>query len=96
MFERTLPVGSIVRLIGANKRIMILGYAKKGKEKADQIFDYAGCIYPEGFGGRDALIVFNHEDIERIYALGYQGEERFEFEKQLREGIDKVKPFEKK
>lgn len=93
MFERTLPVGSIIRLVGANKRIMILGYAKRGKND-DQIFDYTGCVYPEGFGGRDALIVFNHQDIERIYALGYQGEERFDFEKQLREGLNKVKPFE--
>lgn len=93
MFERTLPVGTIVRLFGANRKIMILGYAKKGKENDGKVFDYAGCVYPEGYGGRDAMLVFNHEDIERIYALGFQEEARFAFEEQLKVELNKLKPF---
>lgn len=94
MFERVLPIGSIVRLKGGNKRLMILGYCKKGVANQEEIFDYAGCTYPEGFLSADQTIIFNHDMIERIYALGYQNEERFAFEENLRQAINKVKPFE--
>ncbi|MGN1083923.1 MAG: DUF4176 domain-containing protein [Lachnospiraceae bacterium] len=95
MFERVLPIGSIVRLKGGNKKLMIIGYCKRGKNNPDEIFDYAACLYPNGFMSAEQTIIFNHDNIERIYALGYQNEERFAFEEQLREAIDKVKPFEK-
>lgn len=94
MFERVLPIGSIVRLKGGNKRLMIIGYCKRGRSNMDEIFDYAACLYPNGFMSAEQTVIFNHENIERIYTLGYQNEERFVFEKQLREAIDKVKPFE--
>lgn len=95
MFERVLPIGSIVSLNGGNKRLMIIGYCKKGKNNPDDIFDYAACLYPNGFLSADQTVIFNHDCIEHIYALGYQNEERFDFEKRLRTAIDKVKPFEK-
>ena len=93
MFERVLPIGSIVSLKGGNKKLMIIGYCKKGVNNKEDIFDYAACLYPNGFSSADQTIIFNHENIERIYVLGYQNEERFAFEKQLRVAIDKVKPF---
>lgn len=96
MFERVLPIGSIVRLKGGNIRLMIIGYCKRGVNNPDAIFDYAACVYPDGFQSADQTILFNHENVERIYVLGYQNEERFEFEEKLREAIDKVKPFEKR
>lgn len=94
MFERILPIGSVVRLKDANKRVMIIGYCKYKMGDTETIYDYAGCIYPEGFLSPDTTVLFNHEQIERIFALGFQNDERFEFEEKLLVAIDKVKPFE--
>lgn len=93
MFERTLPIGTIVRLKDATKRIMIIGYCKYQMGDQETIYDYAGCVYPEGFLSPDTTALFNHEQIERIYALGFQNEERFVFEEKLKTAIEEVKPF---
>lgn len=84
MFERTLPIGSVVSLYGGEKRLMILGYVKYLKgDDSGKVYDYCGCTYPEGYVGSEATAVFDHEDIEHIYALGFQDEVQFEFREKL-------------
>ena len=84
MFERTLPIGSVVSLYGGEKRLMILGYVKYLRgDDSGKVYDYCGCTYPEGYVGSEATAVFNHEDIEHIYALGLQDEVQFEFREKL-------------
>ena len=49
MFERTLPIGSVVSLYGGEKRLMILGYVKYLQgDDSGKVYDYCGCTYPEG------------------------------------------------
>lgn len=84
MFERTLPIGSVVSLYGGEKRLMILGYVKYLRgDDSGRVYDYCGCTYPEGYVGSEATAVFDHEDIEHIYALGFQDEVQFEFREKL-------------
>ena len=83
MFERTLPIGSVVSLYGAEKRLMVLGYVKYLKGDETKVYDYCGCTYPEGFLDADTTAVFDHEDIEHIYALGFQNEVQQEFRERL-------------
>ncbi len=84
MFERTLPIGSVVSLYGGQKRLMILGYVKYLKgDTENKIYDYCGCTYPEGYMDSESTAVFNHDDIEHIYALGYQDDVQFEFRDKL-------------
>ncbi len=80
MFERTLPIGSVVSLYGAEKRLMVLGYLK-GDDTS--VYDYCGCTFPEGYLNSESTAVFNHQDIEHIYALGFQDELQFEFRNRL-------------
>lgn len=83
MYNMLLPIGSIVLLKGADKRLMVLGYLKYNQENRTDIYDYAGCIYPEGFLAPSASFVFNHEDIQTVYALGYQGKQFPAFQEKL-------------
>ncbi len=83
MFERTLPIGSVVSLYGAEKRLMVLGYVKYLKGDETKVYDYCGCTYPEGFLDADTTAVFDHDDIEHIYALGFQNEVQQEFRERL-------------
>lgn len=95
MFERTLPIGTVVLLKNATKRLMIIGYCKYKMGDSQKIYDYAACPYPEGFISPEATALFDHEQIDKIFALGFQNEQRFLFEDQLRAAIGEVKPFEK-
>ena len=42
-----LPVGSVVRLFGGTKKLMIYG-RKQIQSGANRKWDYVACLYPEG------------------------------------------------
>ncbi len=88
-----LPIGSVVLLKGGTKRVMVIGFAPKvaseedGKQKED-MWDYSGCIYPEGLLSSDQILVFDHSQISEVFNVGYQDDEEKEFKKKLQEYFD--------
>lgn len=88
MFEGLLPIGTVVLLKNSNKRVMIIGVVQKQlKEGAEIIWDYSACFYPEGYMGPDKTFLFNTEQIEKVFAIGYQDQEQFIF----KEKIDQIR-----
>ena len=77
--EKYLPLGSVVLLKNATKRIMIIGYAATAKENPDKVWDYVGCVYPEGQLSSEKSLLLMHEDIAQIYAIGYSDDETIRF-----------------
>lgn len=88
--EKYLPIGTVVLLKGAEKRIMITGFASMSPETGDNIFDYSGCVYPEGFLNYNEVCVFNHNQIERVFYKGYVDQEEIEFKKNLVEQLSQI------
>ena len=87
--KKYLPIGSVVILKDAKKRLMIIGYASIDMEKKDKIYDYVGCMYPEGIISSNQSLLFNHEDIEKVFDLGYSDDEQINFNKKLNEYLSK-------
>lgn len=77
-FHEVLPVGSVVKLKEAEKRVMITGVMQILTE-TDEKFDYTGVPYPEGFIGLESQVFFQHQDIESIFFMGFIDIERQEF-----------------
>ena len=42
---RDLPIGTVVLLQNAEKRLMIIGYQRRSAQGGDKIYDYCGCLY---------------------------------------------------
>ena len=84
MLEKYLPVGSIVLLTGGTKRLMITGYCMQTQEKPGVIYDYSGCIFPEGVIRSDITSVFNHDQIVRIDFTGFSDDESKKFLEKLK------------
>lgn len=85
-FEKYLPIGSVVLLKGAQKRLMIYGRLQKAEETGE-VRDYIGCLYPEGNISTRETYMFNHDQIDKVYFIGFQDPEEFEFvDKYLKEG----------
>ena len=80
--QKYLPIGTVVMLKGGSKRLMITGFCSMPTDE-DKMFDYAGCMYPEGFLSSDQTALFNHEQIEKIYYMGYIDEEEKKFKESL-------------
>ena len=91
MKEKFLPVGSIVLLKGATKRVMVAGYLAIDNQNRDIVYDYSGCMYPEGFLGSDQTLLFNHDQIDKIYFDGFQDEEQDSFLKKLKDISEELK-----
>ena len=84
MFEGLLPIGTVVLLKNSKKRIMIIGLLQKQiKDGEEVIWDYSACFYPEGYMGPDKTFLFNGDQIEKVFAVGYQDEEQFNFKMKI-------------
>lgn len=70
--EKTLlPLGSIVIIKGALKKLMIVNRANV---VADKYFDYGAILYPEGMIDEN-LAYFNQEDILKIVSKAYSDDD---------------------
>lgn len=75
-----LPIGSVVLLKNSTKRVMIIGVCQASVgDEGRRIYDYAGCFFPEGYMSADKNFLFNTDQIERLYAMGYQDSEQLTF-----------------
>lgn len=81
--EKYLPIGTVVMLKGGSKRVMIAGFCAMAEEAGDKVYDYSGCIYPEGFISSTQTCLFDHEQIEKVYFKGLVDEEEVNFKKKL-------------
>lgn len=86
-YEKYLPLGSVVMLKNATKRLLITGFCVMPNEDKNKIYDYSGCLYPEGIISTEQTALFNHDQIERIYAIGYSDDEEKAFKEKLKEAI---------
>ena len=87
-----LPIGSVVMLKDATKSLMVIGRFQVDMEDKE-IYDYAGCMYPEGFLNAQELFLFQAEDIETILFKGMQNEEELAFREKLKSILEKREEF---
>ena len=70
-----LPIGSVVLMNGGQKRLMICGRVQTDVE-TNTTYDYSACYYPDGIINSKELFLFNNENIQKIFFIGFQdGEE---------------------
>jgi hypothetical protein len=89
MKEKYLPIGTVCMLKNGKKRVMITGFCAVPKEDSLKMYDYNGCIYPEGFLTSNQICLFNHNQIEKIYHMGYEDESHVAFTKALLKFVEK-------
>ncbi len=83
--QKYLPIGTVVMLKGGEKNVMITGfYAMEGNDE-QTVWDYSGCLYPEGILVSGQAALFNHSQIEKIEYMGYIDEEEKQFKAKLNE-----------
>lgn len=76
VYGKYLPLGTVVLLKDATKKVSIIGYKvyeENDNEKKE--YDYVGCLYPEGVVSSDKNLLFNHKQIQKVYYIGYNDEE---------------------
>ena len=87
-FNELLPIGSVVILKNAVKKLMVYGVGQTDLNE-NKDYDYIGVMYPEGNMGEGTQYLFNHNDIDTVFFRGYEDEEREAFITRLQEFYDK-------
>jgi hypothetical protein len=77
--KKYLPLGTVVLLKNASKKVMVTGYMVKSPDSGDKVWDYMGCLWPEGVISSDKNLLFNHENVDKVFFLGYETEEQKKF-----------------
>ena len=88
--EKYLLLGTVVLLEGGTKRVMITGFATASSDDPDLIYDYAGCMYPQGFITSNQTVLFDHDQIQKIYHFGLIDPEWVEFQDNLKKFLENL------
>ncbi len=85
MNEKFLPIGTVVLLKEATKKLMITGYCSAVPENPNETFDYVGILFPEGNLIGTEVALFNHDQIGTIVHMGLNDEEFQNLNKEIKE-----------
>lgn len=88
MNDRVLPIGSVVTLKGNPTRLMIVGYIAQSKDDG-KIYHYCACYYPQGLD-EEQQVLFNTDDIDVVFFVGYQNKKSLFSTKLIKECIDRL------
>lgn len=86
-YEKYLPIGTVVMLKDGKKRVMITGFLTIPNNQQNIVYDYSGCLYPEGIISSEKTLVFNHNQIKNIYHIGLIDDEEKKFKEELKKII---------
>jgi len=96
MRDKFLPIGTVVLLKGGRKRAMITGFCSVAQENQEKVYDYSGCVYPEGYLSSNQVCLFDHDQIEKIFFVGYEDEEEKAFKDKLTKIVAAVESTDEK
>jgi len=86
--KKYLPIGTVVMLAGGSKRAMITGFCPVAE--GNKMYDYSGCLYPEGVLSSDQTLLFNHSQIVQIFFKGFVDQEQMDFMGKLNQIVSEL------
>ena len=88
--KEILPIGSVVLLKNSERKVMVMGLLQGNPAHLDKVYDYCGCLYPEGYMDANNIFLFDEEQIEEICFKGFDAEEQAEFRNRVTEALPQV------
>ncbi|MEF9988411.1 MAG: DUF4176 domain-containing protein [Christensenella sp.] len=80
-----LPIGSVISVKDNDGLIMIIGKLQYLGDDTNTLYDYSGVDYPAGLIDPKNNYVFNQNQIEQIYFVGYETSENEALNKKIEE-----------
>lgn len=90
-YEKMLPIGSVVLLEGRSDTLLMIIGCNQVELKNKKIYDYSGVVYPTGYRDSRHVYIFDHENISRVYAVGYLDDESRKFQAEALEENRKLR-----
>jgi hypothetical protein len=87
MNTQLYPIGTVVTLKEATKKLMIIGVLTADTSES-KIYDYMGIPYPEGYLDAETMFLFMQDDISDVHFLGYINAEHQAFRAALAKDME--------
>ena len=93
MKERFLPIGTVLLLKNGTKIVMITSYCVFSNDNSakKEMYEYGGCLFPEGVVDFGSSLVFNHNQINKILHMGYEDDSQKNFSQLINDHYEEVK-----
>lgn len=91
MPNKLLPVGSVVRLEGADALVMVMGFQP---QLDDAEADYLGVVWPQGLVSDDAALAFDADAVAEVVHEGFwddEGEAGLAAVRRYRDAVDDLR-----
>ncbi|MCR5105384.1 MAG: DUF4176 domain-containing protein [Eubacterium sp.] len=89
MYKNLLPIGSVVKLAEAERDVMICGRIVVPDGRTE-IYDYVGCVYPEGISRSDDMVFFNRDSIELLLFVGFQDTQELTYRSEVLDDLGEL------
>lgn len=90
MNNQLLPIGSVVTINGAEKKLMVIGITVENAEDG-KTYDYIGVPFPEGYINSEFMFLFLHKDIETVNYIGFVNAESQVFRTEYAKLLNNIK-----
>ena len=90
MKKEFLPIGSVVLLKGGTKRVMVTGFCSVDNNEKERMYDYTGCLYPEGIINSNEICLFDNNQIDQVFFKGFVDPEEIKFKEDLKETLSRI------
>ena len=77
------PIGTVVVLKDGTWPLMIYGRQQTRPKGYDEVYDYVGCLYPQGYIDKKYIVFFQHDDIDKVLHKGMDSSVEYDMEKML-------------
>ena len=88
--EKFLPIGTVVMLKGGTKRVMVTGFCSVDNNEKERMYDYTGCLYPEGIINSNEICLFDNNQIDQVFFKGFVDPEEIKFKEDLKETLSRI------
>lgn len=91
--EKFLPIGTVVKLNGGEKKAMITSYLifPTGSAEIKDVYDYGACTFPQGIIDSKSAVGFNHSDIAEVIHMGLEDDDYNELNDLLKKHSEEFK-----
>ena len=92
-FNGLFPIGTVVLLKESTKKLMITGVCQftEDGEGNRNFYDYCGVVFPEGYLSADENYLFNGDQIDKLFFVGYQDEEALTFKEKADAALEEIR-----
>jgi len=89
MEQELLPIGTVVTTKNSDVELMIIGYRTViNYDNKKEKYDYSSVRVNEGLKGRESMVLFNKDKIDKIVSYGYVDESFVTLKSKLEKGSE--------